>query len=74
MNDSWFGVPEPVFRFTFGDIPHVSLDGLATACLDCGAVVGQADPLALQKTAKRWMSDEAKKHALRLTGHANLQP
>lgn len=63
-----FSVPEPVFRFTFGDVPHVSLDGVATACLDCGTVIAQAkaDPLELQKTAAKWMSDEAKKKALRL--------
>ncbi len=66
MNDSWFTVPEPVFRFTFGDIPDVSLDGVATACLDCGTVIAQANPLHLQKTAAKWMSDEAKKRALRL--------
>jgi len=66
MDDGWFSVPEPVFRFTFGDIPKVSLDGVATACLDCGTVIAQANPLHLQKTAAKWMSDEAKKRALRL--------
>jgi len=34
--------------------------------VDCGTVVCKSDPLELQKTAKRWMSDEAKKRALRL--------
>ena len=63
MADAWFSVPEPVFRFTFGDVPHVSLDGVATACLDCGAVIAQANPLQLQKTAAKWMKDEAKKQA-----------
>ena len=70
MADSWFSVPEPVFRFTFGDIPRVSLDGVATACLDCGTVVAQASPPHLQKTAARWMSDEAKKQSLGLEGRA----
>jgi len=66
MSDSWFSFPEPVFRFTFGDIPHVSVDGIATACLDCGTVIAQANPLHLRKTAAKRMSNEAKKQALRL--------
>jgi hypothetical protein len=65
--DASFLVPDPVFRFTFDDSPCVGLSyNVGTACLDCGVVVGQADPLALQKTAKRWMRDEIKKRALRL--------
>ena len=47
MDDSWFRVPEPVFRFSFGDIPSVPLDGVGTACLDCGTVIAKADPLHL---------------------------
>lgn len=66
MDDSSFTVPKPVFRFTFADIPSVLLDRVGTACLDCGAVIAQANPLHLQKTAAKWMSDEAKKQALRL--------
>ena len=66
MADSCFSVPAPVFKFTWADIPHVSLDGVATACLDCGTVIAQANPLHLQKTAAKWMSDEAEKQALRL--------
>jgi len=64
--DASFGVPEPVFKFTFGDVPWVGIDGVATACLECGTVIAQANPLHLQKTAAKWMSDEAKKQTLRL--------
>jgi hypothetical protein len=65
--DASFLVPDPVFRFTFDDSPCVGLSyNVGTACLDCGVVVGQADPLALQTTAKRWMRAESKKRALRL--------
>ena len=67
MDDSGFRVPDPVFRFLHSDSPTVPLlSKPATACLDCGTVVSQTDPLELQKKAKRWMSDEAKKQALRL--------
>ena len=64
--DAVFIVPDPVFRFTFEDVPSVSIDGVPTACLDCGTVIAKANPLQLQKTAARWMRDEAKKKALRL--------
>ena len=61
-----FIVPDPVFRFTFEDVPSVSIDLVGAACLDCGTVIAKANPLQLQKTAVRWMSDEAKKKTLRL--------
>jgi hypothetical protein len=65
--DASFLVPDPVFRFTFDDSPAVGLVyNVGTACLDCGTVIAKANPLDLQKTAARWMSDEAKKQALRL--------
>lgn len=64
--DAVFIVPDPVFRFTFEDVPSVSMDRIGAACLDCGAVIAQANPLRLRKTAAKWMSDEAKKQALRL--------
>jgi len=64
--DSSFSVPEPVFKFTIGDVPWVSVGGIATACLDCGTVIAQANPQHLQKTAAKWMRDGDKKRALRL--------
>jgi hypothetical protein len=65
--DAVFEIPDPVFRFTFDDSPSVGLfRDAGTACLDCGTVVAKANPLHLQKAAARWMSDEAKKQALRL--------
>jgi hypothetical protein len=66
MDGSEFSVPEPVFRFTVLDVPSVSVHGIATACLDCGTVIAQANPQHLHKTAAKWMSDEAKKRALQL--------
>jgi len=64
--DAVFTVPDPVFRFTLEDVPSVAIDSVGAACLDCGTVIAKANPLQLQKTAVRWMSDEAKKKALRL--------
>ncbi len=64
MEDSWFCIPDRVFRFLHSDIPKVLVETTATACLDCGVIVTSADAAELRKTAARWMSDEAKKRSL----------
>ncbi len=67
MPEASFKIPNPIFRFLHSDIPFVALDSnVATACLDCGTIFTRADPLDLQKTAGRWMSDDTKRRALRL--------
>jgi len=61
MHDSSLAIPNPVFRLIHSDIPFVLLpNNDATACLDCGTIFTRADPLNLQKTAARWMSDTPK--------------